>query len=97
MVGVTMKVLLFSATWCPSCLVMRPIWTKIKNEYKTELEEYDYDIDKEVIQKWDIGSKLPVAIIVDRNEVEITRIVGEKSKKEIMKIIEELKVKHESN
>ncbi|NLM63235.1 MAG: thioredoxin family protein [Mollicutes bacterium] len=92
-----MKVLLFSATWCPSCLVMRPIWTKIKNEYKTELEEYDYDIDKEVIQKWDIGSKLPVAIIVDRNEVEITRIVGEKSKKEIMKIIEELKVKHESN
>ncbi len=86
-----MKVLKFNAIWCPGCLVMRPIWNKIKNDYpEIEIEEYDYETDFEKIKKWNIGNKLPVAIILDNNGREITRIIGEKSKKELTKIIEEL-------
>ncbi|HHU54485.1 MAG TPA: thioredoxin family protein [Mollicutes bacterium] len=86
-----MKVLKFNAIWCPGCLVMRPIWNKIKNNYpEMEIEEYDYDNNNEEVIKWNIGKKLPVAIILDHNGQEITRIIGEKSKKEIMSIIDDL-------
>lgn len=88
-----MKVLKFTAIWCPGCLVMRPLWNKIKAEYpEIELEEYDYDMNQEEVKKWNIGNKLPVAIILDDQGNELTRIIGEKSKQEIMQIIEELRM-----
>lgn len=72
---------------------MRPIWKKIQSEYpEIELIDYDYDMDNDKILKWEIGQKLPVAIILDKNGQEITRIIGEKSKKELLSLIEEIVV-----
>ena len=42
-----MKVLKFSAIWCPSCLIMNNVINKIKEEYKLEIINYDYDMDEE--------------------------------------------------
>jgi len=72
---------------------MRPIWKKVQSEYpEIELIDYDYDMDNDKILKWEIGQKLPVAIILDKNGQEITRIIGEKSKKELISLIEEIVV-----
>ena len=85
-----MKVLKFSAIWCPSCLIMNNVINKIKEEYKLEIINYDYDMDEEEVKKYDIGNVLPVLIFVDEKDQEIKRVIGEKSKKELEKIIEDL-------
>lgn len=85
-----MKVLKFSAIWCPSCLIMNNVINKIKEEYKLEIINYDYDMDEEIVKKFDIGNVLPVLIFVDEKGHEIKRVIGEKSKKELEKIIEDL-------
>lgn len=85
-----MKVLKFSAIWCPSCLIMNNVINKIKEEYQLEIINYDYDMDEEVVKEYDIGNVLPVLIFVDEKDCEIKRVIGEKSKKELEKIIEDL-------
>ena len=49
----------------------------------------DLDFDEDDIDAYHIGDILPVVIIYD-NDKEILRIVGEKSKKELNKIFENL-------
>ena len=86
-----MKVLKFSAIWCPSCIIMTNVINKIKDEYKNlEFINYDYDNDTDEVNKYDIGNILPVLIFVDDNGNEINRVVGEKSKKELVEIIESM-------
>ncbi len=86
-----MRVLRFNAIWCPGCLVMRPIWKKINEMYPTlSFEDIDYDMNQEEVSKWNIGDTLPVAIIVDDNNNEIKRIIGEKSKKELIKLVSDI-------
>ena len=83
-----MKILKFGAIWCPGCLVMRPIFKKITEEMpELVLEEYDYDMDIEMISKWEIGRKLPVYIFVDQNNNEIIRLIGEQKKDKLIEII----------
>ena len=55
-----------------------------------EIESYDYDMDQEEVEKWNIGEIIPVLIFVDENNNEISRLVGEKTKKEIIKEIERI-------
>lgn len=85
-----MKMIKISAIWCTSCILMNPIIDQIKDKYNMKLIEYDYDTDSESYSKYDIGSILPVIIILDSNDNEITRIIGEKSKKELIDIIGDL-------
>ncbi len=86
-----MKILRVSAIWCPACIIMRPIYEEIAKKYNCETSELDYDFDEEEVGKLDIGKKLPVAIIYDDDNNELTRICGEKKQKEIEEIIEGLK------
>lgn len=82
-----MKLIRISSMWCTSCIVTYPIWNELKKEYSNiEFEELDYDIDD--ISKENVGEILPV-IILKNNGVELTRIIGEKSKLEIIKVLEE--------
>ena len=85
-----MKVLKFGAVWCPGCLVMRPRWKKIEEENPwLETEYYDFDNDKEMVEKHKVGEKvLPVFVFLGKNGQEITRRHGEPSKEEILKLIE---------
>ena len=86
-----MKLIRISAVWCTSCIVTHKAWQEIKNKYKDfSFEEYDYDEDEEIIKKYNIVTKIPAIIILD-NEKEIGRIIGEKSKKEMIEIIENVR------
>ena len=87
-----MKILKFNAIWCSACLVMKPIIKEIKELYNDiTIIDYDYDIDEDEVTKWNVGTIIPVMIFVDEEGNEITRLNGEKSKKEIIDIIEGIK------
>lgn len=86
-----MKLIRISSTWCVSCIVTDKIWKELKNEYPYQFTDYDYDIDEEELKQYEIGNILPVIIILKENK-EITRIIGEKSKSEIKKIIDSIEV-----
>lgn len=87
-----MKILKFSALWCSSCLVMKPRYKEIETLYSNiEVIDYDYDFDEEMVNKYNIGSLIPVLIIVDDLGNEKTRIIGEKTVDQIKKVIEEIK------
>lgn len=91
-----MKILKFNAIWCSGCLVMKKVINEIKELYKNiEIIDYDYDIDEDMVNKWNVGTLIPVLIFVDEKEQEITRLRGEKTTKEIVEVIEG--IKHEKN
>lgn len=85
-----MKIIKINAMWCPGCLITKSIWQEIEKEYPShEYINLDYDLDEEKIEKYKIGDILPVVIIENDNQ-EIKRIIGEKTKKEILKELEDL-------
>lgn len=86
-----MKFIKISSVWCPSCLIMNPRYMEIFETKNVQYEEYDYDMDTDVVQKYKVGDLLPVVIVLD-NDKELTRIIGEKSKKELIKIFEDIGV-----
>ena len=71
-----MKIIIINAMWCPGCLISKSIWN-------------DYDLDEEDIIKYNIGDIVPV-VIFEKNNIEIKRVIGEKSKKEILDIMEKI-------
>ena len=78
-----MKLIKVGAVWCPACLVMASKINKIVEKYNLELINYDYDIDKEQIKKYNVGTILPELILLDDNNNEINRLVGEQSLKKL--------------
>lgn len=82
-----MKLIKFSALWCPSCLIMNGRVNKIVDEYNLEYIEYDYDIDESKVEEYKVGDILPV-IIIENKDKEVIRIIGEKSEKELKRILE---------
>ena len=84
-----MKIVRISSTWCVSCIVMNKLWKNLKEEYPDfEYVEYDYDLDEEA-KNYNVGNILPVIIIYKNNE-EIKRIIGEKSKKELFQEVSDV-------
>jgi len=89
-----MKVLKFGAVWCPGCLVMKPMWQEIEKENLWLKNQYfDYDQDKEEVKRWNIDKILPVFIFVDKDNKEILRLSGERSKRELVELINKNKDK----
>ena len=79
-----MKIIKINAMWCPGCLISKSIWNEIEKDYPNfEYINLDYDLDEEVVEKYNVGNILPV-VIIEKNGIEITRIIGEKTKKEIL-------------
>lgn len=88
-----MKVLKFNAIWCSACLVMKKIFKHVENMHpELEFITYDYDTDEDMVEKYNIGTTIPVLVFIDENENEVGRIVGEKSYEEIEEYIEKLGV-----
>ena len=83
-----MKIIKVGAVWCPACLVMASRINKIVDKYKLELVNYDYDIDNDIVNKYNVGNILPILILVDDNEKEIGRLTGEQSIKKLEEFIE---------
>ncbi len=65
---------------------MRPRYEKIIKKNSLEFEEYDFDEDSEIFKEHNIGKILPVFILYKDNQ-EVLRIIGEKSKKELKKLL----------
>lgn len=84
-----MRIILVTAIWCPTCLIMRPRYvTVIKKIPMADFTEFDYDTDADSIGPLKIGKILPVAIVqIDGNEV--FRIIGEKSPKALETALDE--------
>lgn len=85
-----MKIIKINAMWCPACLISKSIWDSIEKEYpRHEYINLDYDLDEDMVSKYNVGDILPV-VIIEKDNYEIKRIIGEKNKKEILEIIGEL-------
>ncbi len=85
-----MKAVMITAIWCPSCIIMRSRYQELFKQLTIDVTEYDFDDDSDIVDKYHIGSVLPVVIFED-NHQELMRINGEKSKKELFKLTEGLK------
>ena len=84
-----MKVLKFGAVWCSGCIVMKPRWQKIEQELPwLETQYFDYDQDKEMVEKYEIGKEIPVFIFLDKDGVEFERMIGEIDRKDLLKFLE---------
>lgn len=89
-----MKVLKFGAVWCPGCLVMKPRWKEIETENPwLETEYYDFDQDKEMVEKYQIINVLPVCVFLDKSGNEFLRFNGEINKAKLIEIINQNKNK----
>ena len=82
-----MKIIRISAIWCSSCIIMKSRFNDVIKNYSIEVIDYDYDLDEEEINKFSVGNILPVYIKIN-DEKEISRLVGEHSKEEIINVIE---------
>jgi len=89
-----MKVLKIGAIWCPGCIIMKPRWEKIEKENPwVKTEYYDFDENKEIMEKYNVDDVLPVFIFLDKDNKEFLRLKGEVSEKKLLEILEENKEK----
>lgn len=86
----SMAIIKISAMWCPACIIMNKFWNEIEEEFPyIEFISYDLDMDEEEVKKYNVGNTLPVIIII-KNNTETNRLIGEKTKAEIMRFIKEI-------
>ena len=85
------EIIVISAVWCPSCLILKKHLKKINEEYNIEFNYLDYDLDEDSVSNYNVGDTLPVIIVKD-NDKEINRMVGEKSYDEIIAFLKEVEV-----
>lgn len=84
-----MKVIKIGASWCSGCIIMRKRWDEIEKIRTFESEYYDFDIHEDMlIEKYNIGSQLPIFIFLDDNNNEIKRLIGEPSIDDILKVLD---------
>jgi len=89
-----MKILKFGAVWCSGCLVMKPRFQEIEKENSwLKTEYYDFDNDKEMVNKYNVDKILPIFIFLDNNDNEILRLNGEIEKDKLLEIINQNKDK----
>ena len=78
------EIIVVSAVWCPSCLILKKNLKKLQEEYSNiEIKMLDYDFDEEEVMEYNVGDKLPV-IIYGEN-----RLIGEKTYEEIVNFLKE--------
>lgn len=83
-----MKIIKISSLWCPSCLIVNDLLNDLKD---IEIDNLDYDFDEMLVKSYNVGTILPVLIFVDKDGIELKRLIGEQSKDKILEVINELK------
>ena len=87
-----MQIIKIGAVWCPGCLVMNKIWNNILKSNDLDIIELDYDMDSDEVSKYNVGQVLPVIIFVDKDGIELERLVGEQKEDRLMEIINKYRV-----
>lgn len=77
------EIVVISAVWCPSCLILKKELKKLHEEYNLEFKMLDYDLDEDEVKEYNVGDKLPVIVYHDK------RLIGEKSYDEIVNFLKE--------
>jgi len=79
--------------WCLPCKMMRPILEGLQKKYPKDLKVVIVDVqkDKQAAIKYQV-KVIPTQIFFDREGKEFKRHVGYMPEKEIMKVLNELKV-----
>ncbi len=81
-----MEIIKIGALWCPACLITNNSLSKVMEKYPNiKVTNLDYDFDDEAL-KYNVGNTLPVLIFM-KDDKEITRLIGEKTEKEIEEIV----------
>ncbi len=80
------EIVVISAVWCPSCLILKKELKKLREEYSLEFKTLDYDLDEDEVEEYNVGNKLPVIICGEK------RLIGEKSYEEIVNFLKECKL-----
>ena len=80
------EIIVISAVWCPSCLILKKELRKLNEEYGLEFKMLDYDLDEDEVNKYNVGDKLPVIIYEDK------RLIGEKKYVELVNFFKECKL-----
>lgn len=83
-----MKIIKIGAMWCPACLIMNKRLKQVIDMTNIEVISYDYDLDEDIVKKYNVGQVLPELIFVDNDNCEINRLIGEQSIDQIVEIIE---------
>ena len=79
-----MELIVISAIWCPSCLILKKHLKRLKEEYPNiEIKMLDYDFDEDEVKEYNVGKILPVMIYNDN------RLIGEKDYDEIISFLKE--------
>lgn len=82
------KLLVVSAVWCPSCLILNKHLKKLNEDIDIEITKLDFDLDEDIVEEYNVGEKLPVVILLD-NDKEVNRLIGEKTYDELLNFIRE--------
>lgn len=87
-----MQIIKIGAVWCPGCLVMNKIWNNILKNNDLDIIELDYDMDSDLVSKYNIGQVLPVIIFINKDGVELERLIGEQKESKLMEVIDKYRV-----
>lgn len=89
-----MEVVRVNAAWCSSCILTYSSWMELQAKYpNNSYRELDYDADSKEINELKIGEVLPVHIVFDDYGRECKRLIGEVSKRELLKELGKYMVK----
>ncbi len=91
-----MKLIKIGAIWCSGCLVMNKVWNQLIKEYNFSYETYDIDMDEDEVEKYNVGEKLPVFIVME-NDKEIKRFIGEYSYSDMVNNLREVGLLNEES
>ena len=80
------EVIVISALWCPSCLILKKHIKRLKEVNNLEIKYLDYDFDEEEVKKYNVGDVLPVMIVTKEGK-EVNRLIGEKEYEEILEFL----------
>ena len=74
----------FSATWCPPCRQLKPIFEELKEEYKGKIDMITIDVDEmqQLSNNYGIQS-IPTLIYINPEGAELSRTVGLRTKDEL--------------
>lgn len=85
-----MKLVKISAMWCMSCIIMNNLLDDVLSKYNVlfDIEDIDYDMDSDLVSLYDVGSVLPVYILMD-SSLEVARLVGEVSEGSLISFLKD--------
>jgi len=86
------KVIKLSTAWCGPCKAMKPVWEQlIKENTNSQVEYISYDVEEDEEKSEPYNVKSVPTIVFLKNDVEIHRWIGSKSKNDILNKIEEIR------